>query len=335
MPSEHPPSNNTSATGTRPTETAQPPATKGGVRALLGLPLRDSGVPSTVALTTPSAGHRYRQSLLPTPEEDEWSGDTADNEGFIEEVSRGVANVSGRPPHGIDAYEGEAPGSISRPRLRDGAPTLLSRQENTASAATTATAPSAAQREQTSFVIPGISTERTEFAALSHTSDTAKVTQQEESQEPSADKMAPRHALASLPHARETAIFDSEFLSKLEKFEHLVTEGAKARHGPEARRLSVTARSPSLVERMGGPNGARDETDVARRLTQLQRTVGELAATIAAQAAHLRDESHAQGRQRKTPPQRMVVVQRTDASSTTRAFWERSRLSRAHLRTGR
>ena len=99
---------------------------------------------------------------------------------------------------------------------------------------------------------------------------------------------------------------------------------------------SVVSRSPSPVEQMGVPNGEHGDTDVARRLAHLQRTVNELAATVAAQAVHIRDERQAQGRERMTPPQRTVVVQRVDASSTTpRAFWERSRLGRLHLRTGR
>src|SRR5262249_50285713 len=167
------------------------------------------------------------------------------------------------------------------------------------------------------------------------TSDTMQVTQPEESQEPrpDTDTAAPLHAPVSLPHTRETAILDSEFLSRLE---HFVTEGAKAQHSPETQRRSVAARSPSPVEQMGVPNGERGNTDVARRLTHLQRTVNELAATVSAQAAHMRDESQVQGRARLTPSQRTVIVQRGDASSTTpRAFWERSRLGRLHLRIGR
>jgi hypothetical protein len=160
-----------------------------------------------------------------------------------------------------------------------------------------------------------------------------KVAQQQDSQEPSPDKAAPVPAPVSLPPTRETAMFESEFLSRLE---HLVTRDAKAQHRPETRRTSVAALSPSPVERMGLPSEERGEADVARRLTQLQRTVSDLAATVSAQGAQLRDESQAQWRERKTPPQRMVVVQRVDASSTTpRAFWERSRLGRLHLKTGR
>jgi hypothetical protein len=191
----------------------------------------------------------------------------------------------------------------------------------------------AEQREHRSFVIPGVSTHRTEFAALSHTSDTAQVTQPAEVPEPSRDKAAPPHAPVSLPQPREKTRFDSEFLSRLE---HLVNDDAKARHSAEAQRPALVSRSPSPVEQMGVANGERGDTDVARRLTQLQRTVNELAATVSAQAAHMRDERQAQEREQKRPPQRVVVVQRRDASPTTPgAFWERSRLGRLHLRTGR
>jgi hypothetical protein len=141
------------------------------------------------------------------------------------------------------------------------------------------------------------------------------------------------HAPVSLPHPRETATIDGEFLSRLE---HLVIEGAKARNDSETQRRSVMALSPSLVEQMGISNGQQGDTDVAGRLAQLQRVVGDLAATVSSQAAQMRDERQAQQRERKTPPERMVVVQRVAASSTTpRAFWERSRLGRFYLKTGR
>jgi hypothetical protein len=189
-------------------------------------------------------------------------------------------------------------------------------------------------REHTSFVIPGISTHRTKFAALSHTSATTKVNQPEESQEPGPDKMAPVHAPVSIPHPPGTAMFDGQFLSRLE---HLVVEGAKARNDSETQRRSVMALSPSLVEQMGVSNGEQRDTDVARRLAQLQRVVSDLAATVSSQAARSRDESQLQSRdQERTPLQRMVIIKRSDVLSTTpRAFWERSRLGRFYLRTGR
>jgi len=322
MPSEQSPPNTSSPACHGSSEARQPSHITGGVRGLLGLPMGESGARSTTPLTVPPHGHHYGQPLLPASEEsDESFREGALDEELIEEGSRA----------GVDSRS-DFPRSV----LRDGASLSRAIPENPADIRSTATTMTAEQREQTSFVIPGVSTHRTEFAALSHMSDTTKVTQPEEAQEPSPDQVAPLHASVSLLHPREMGVFDSELLSKLKKFEHLVTKVTKAQPTPETQRLSVMAHSPNPVEQMGVANGERGDTDVALRLTQLQRTVSELAATVSTQAAHMRDQSQAQGRERKTPPQRMVVIQRADASSTTpRAFWERSRLGHFHLRTGR
>ena len=83
-------------------------------------------------------------------------------------------------------------------------------------------------------------------------------------------------------------------------------------------------------------NGERGGQDLAQRFEQLQRTVRELAATVSSQETRHRDESQAQRRERQTSPQRTVIIKHSDALSTTpRAFWERSRLGRFHLKTGR
>jgi hypothetical protein len=319
MPSEQSPSSNSSPARNGSSEKGQRPPITGGVRGLLGLPMRASGVLSTAPLTAPPRGHHYGQPPLPVSEENDDSfREVALDDGLSEE-----GGSAGADPQG----------DFSRSLPRDGASLPNTRPENAADRRSTATTMPAERREQTNFVIPGVSTHRTEFAALSHTADAPKITQQEGALEPRPDKTAPLPGPVSLPHTRETARFDVEFLSRLE---HLVTEGAKAQHSPEAQRLSVAVRSPSPVEPMSVAHEERGDADVARRLTQLQRTVSELAATVSAQAAHMRDESQAQARERKTPPQRMVVVQRGETSSTTpRAFWERSRLGRLHLRIGR
>jgi hypothetical protein len=160
--------------------------------------------------------------------------------------------------------------------------------------------------------------------------DTTKVTQPEASQEADSEKSAPLHAPVSLPHPRDTAMFDSEFLSRLE---NLVSEGAKPRIDSQPRQKSLLAPSPSLVEQLGAPSGEQGDTDVARRLAQLQRVVSELAATV----SRNRDENQARPRERQTPPaQRTVIIKRSDPLSTTPcAFWERSRLGRFYLKTGR
>jgi hypothetical protein len=90
--------------------------------------------------------------------------------------------------------------------------------------------------------------------------------------------------------------------------------------------------SSSLVEQPGVPNEDQGDTDVARRLAQLQRVVRELAATV----SRNRDESQARHRELKMPPrQRTVIIERSGGSTTPPAFWERSRLGRFYLRTGR
>ena len=126
---------------------------------------------------------------------------------------------------------------------------------------------------------------------------------------------------------------DVELLTRLEQ---LVTEGARAQKGSEAQSRSSAPLSPGPLEPMSMQNGQRGGQDLAQRFEQLQRTVRELAATVSSQAARSRDESQAQGRERKTPPERRVVVRRVETSSATpRAFWERSRLGRFFLKTGR
>ena len=207
-------------------------------------------------------------------------------------------------------------------------------QENAADARSTPTEPSAEQREQTRLVIPGVSTHRTDFPALSETADTPTISVEGEPRDAIPQQAAPLNAPVSLPHARAMTTSDVELLTRLEQ---LVTEGARTQPSSEARSRSSAPLSPSLLEQMGMQNGERGGQDLAQRFEHLQRTVRDLAATVSSQAARSRDESQLQSRdQKKTPPQRMVIIKRSDASSTTpRAFWERSRLGRFYLKTGR
>ena len=175
MPSEQPPPHNPSSTRQGPPETLQHPPSRGGVRMLLGLPFSDSGALSTVALTAPSGRHRYGQSPLP--------------------VARRVTRVSGkrRPTKELSKRRG-APwliflsawraASHTRPIPRG---TSLVRRCATAlrfheqcgkmrrMRAQRSRQPSAEHREQTRLVIPGVSTHRTAFPALSQTADTPTI----------------------------------------------------------------------------------------------------------------------------------------------------------------
>jgi hypothetical protein len=319
MSSEQFPSSNARPSRTASAEREQHSPVTGGVRGLLGLRMLQSGPLPTAPLTAPPRRHHYGQSPLPESEEnDESSREVARDEELIEAGDSASADPRSDFPGSWPRDGASFPGTIrGNPGDRRSAPSAMSVEH----------------REHTSFVIPGISTHRTEFAALSHTSDTTKVTQAEQSQEPDPDRMAPMHAPVSLPHSSETAMFDSEFISRLQQ---LVIEGAKARDNSATKRTSMTALSPSLVGPISAPDKEQDHTDVVRRLAQLQRVVSELAAAVSSQAAQMRDESQAQSHERKTPSERRVVVQRVEASSTTpRAFWERSRLGRFHFRTGR
>jgi hypothetical protein len=280
---------------------------------LLGLPFSDSGAAlSAVVLTAPPGRHRYGQSLLPAPEEsNEGFGETAPDEGVIEETRSAVADFPERLARRL-VYETDTPSDLPRAPLRDGTPFSRAMRENATDARSTLTEPSAEQREQTRLVIPGVSTHRTDFPALSQTADTPTISVEGKPRDAIPQQAASLNAPVSLPDAREMTTSDVELLTRLEQ---LVTEGARAQ---------------------GMQNGERGGQELARRLEQLQRTVRELAATVSSQAARNRDESQAHGRERKTPPERRVVVQRVEASSTApHAFWERSRLGRFYLKTGR
>jgi hypothetical protein len=277
--------------------------------------MRESGPLPTASLTATPRGHHYGR--LPSPASEE------DDENFCEialdeELIDAGDSASAHP-------QSDFPGSLPH----DGASFPRTIPENPADTPSAPSAMSVEHSDHTSFVIPGVSTHRTEFAALSHTLDTAKVTQQEESHEREPDKTAPLHTTISPPHPRETPMLDSKLFSRLK---HFVGEGAKPPIDSAIRhRLSMTP-SSSLVEQPGVPNEDQGDTDVARRLAQLQRVVRELAATV----SRNRDESQARHRELKMPPrQRTIIIERSGGSTTPPAFWERSRLGRFYLRTGR
>ncbi len=164
----------------------------------------------------------------------------------------------------------------------------------------------ARERGQTNFTIPGVSTQRTPFAALSNEPETPKVTQQEESQERRPDKLAPLHTPIALPHTRALAMFDVESLSRLG---HLVTDGAWEQPSAEVRHTSAAARSPNPVEPMGVPNRERGGQELIQRFEHLQRTVQDLAAAVSAQAARISDDGQTQRYERSmAAPQRMVII---------------------------
>jgi hypothetical protein len=190
MPSEKSAPANTNSASKGLQETGQHPPITGGVRGLLGLPMRASGVLSTAPLTAPPRGHHYGQPpWLASGESDESFREGALDEGWSEEGGS----------VGTDS-QSDFPGVL----LHGGASLPTTKPENPADTRSTATKMPTEQREQTHFVIPGVSTHRTEFAALSPTSDTTKVTPQAEALETSPDQVAPLHAPVLLPsYARD------------------------------------------------------------------------------------------------------------------------------------
>jgi hypothetical protein len=309
MPSDASPAHNPNATRQGTPEKLQLPSSRGGVRMLLGLPFSDNGALSTAALTTPPGRHHHGQ--LPLPELDESSDDfaeTAPDRGVSEAASAARGNFPERLARRL-LDESDTPKGFAGAPLADRARFSRAVQENPADARSTPAEPSAVKREQTRLVIPGVSTHRTDFPAFFEAAGTPTISVEGEPRYAIPQQAAPLNAPASLPHAREMTRSDVELLTRVEQ---LVTEGARP-------------------ERM--QNGERD---LAQRFEHLQQTVRDLAASVSAQAARSRDESQLQARdQKRTPPERIGIITRSDASSTTpRAFWERSRLGRFYLKTG-
>ena len=192
------------------------------------------------------------------------------------------------------------------------------------------TEPSAEHREQTT---PGYSrsldTQNCVSGFIPDTRTLRRISWRENRGNAIPQQAAPLNAPVSLPH-RARRQCQKRVLpgSNISLLRAQTRRRAQLRHG---------ARSPSPAEHMGVQNGERGGQDCGPATSNIcNARCSDLAATVSSQAAHMRDESQAHRRERKTPPQRVVVVQRVDASSTTpRAFWERSRLGRLHLKTGR
>jgi hypothetical protein len=250
--------------------------------------------------------------LAVAEESDESFGETAADEGVIEQTRGAVADSTQRLSRSL-VYESDTPRGFLRAPRHDGASFSRSIRENSADARSTLTEPSAEQREQTRLVIPGVSIHRTDFPALSQTTDTPTISVEGGPRDTIPQQAAPLNAPVSLPRAREMTTSNVELLTRLEQ---LVTDGVKVQ---------------------GMQNGERRGQDLAQRLEHLQRTVRDLAATVSSQGARNRNESQVQPRERKTPPrQRTVIIERSDRPSTTpHAFWERNRLSRFYLKSGR
>src|SRR5262245_40605587 len=140
MPSEQsPPSNSSPGRQGSSGKGQHPPITR-GVRGLLGLPLRESGVLSTAILTAPPRGLPYGQPpVLASLDSDESFREGALDEGLSAEGDSA----------GSDS-QSDFPGSL----LHGGTAFPKIKPENPADARSTTTKMPAEQHEQTSFVVP-------------------------------------------------------------------------------------------------------------------------------------------------------------------------------------
>src|SRR5262245_51367312 len=122
MPSEASGPANTHSASKGLHETGQHPPITGGVRGLLGLPVRASGVLSTAPLTAPPRGYHYGQPPLPASEEhDEGVHDVARDDGWIEDGGGAGIDTPERPISALHTYETGAQNDSPRSLLRHGA----------------------------------------------------------------------------------------------------------------------------------------------------------------------------------------------------------------------
>lgn len=331
MSTEQSPSHTSNPARTGARELRQPPHNTSGVRNLLGLPTRDSTLPATAPLAAPPSGHHYGQPPLPASmASDEGFSESLPVDEFLAEVNDTVADFLGHPtrPRNVDVTSSQSVKSQSL--VSDSATHHGARQERDPSATSTLPTSVPAQPQPQSFSIPGVSTRPTNFPALSQTVKEPVFNSLEAV--PQSDTV-----LRQAQHEREkrTGSEDSSVL-------HKSFNVAQARPVESETRGKLTpsqppvALPPSPHEHVGSQLDERGGREVLQRLAHLQRTVNELTATVASQAQRIREEEQARKHGRKTPTQPTVIVKRVEAPSTTpRAFWERSRLSRLHLRTGR
>jgi hypothetical protein len=100
--------------------------------------------------------------------------------------------------------------------------------------------------------------------------------------------------------------------------------------------LAWSARVSARAHETTMPETRQVESSLADQLDQLRRTVRDLEARVASRAARHHEEIQSERRGRTSPAPRVVVVTHSDASSMApRAFWERRRVARLSLRTGR
>lgn len=320
---------------------------KSAVWALLGIPTERGNRP-VPALTVPPSGFRHGQSPLPPLQEAE--EEPGQDEGPSAPTNGVVPDAADNPPHSVRGQRAGPTRGLSQ--VHHGAAVLAPGQGNVASTPTEHDARPGTRAERTNLAIPGVSRTRQDFPALSGTrgvpADPTAAAWQEDAAEPTRQS---GHT-SSRPHTPRTATVDGELLTGLERLiadaeanrkreAQTAREPARAAQRPAPTTDNAEARPLPSSRPSAGPfvqasvNGTdRANTDLAQRLEQLRRTVGELAAKVAAQPARNHDESQHYQQTTPQPPQRVVVIKRpAQPSRVPRAFWERSHLNRLHLRT--
>ena len=322
------------------------------VRVLLGLPVdKEGNRPTTGKLTLP-AGLRYGQSPLPEWDNtesrqerreeqdnwDEWPGEEIDNQGSAA-LDQPVRPISQRQTSRAGALFSSVT-SQSTPASASQPPDHLP----------TPTAP--ARLERTHLEMPGVSTRRQDFPALSQP-DTTGTTSPDGADRteasglerygrpaPSASSaLGPKTLDADLLDRLERLVADTEADHSAEVGTTSVSDRTAPRHGsatdgPQVGRRSSASHSPveqTNVQRLDRANQA-----LAAQLEQLRRMVGELAKKSAPQPAQQPAPPQPRERPASQPAQRTVIVKHPPPlSRTPRAFWERRYLSRASLRSMR
>ena len=286
-------------------------------RTLLGLPSTADGTIAARALTAPSGGGFYSESLLSSFEERHHSsGEPLERDVVVEEVRETSKHNRQDGDDRWNTHDGE--------RHRDAPPSLTAGNgaghralsaDDIADRNTPAGSVFARASVQSSELRPSVA-RAVDVTDVSH-----------DALRPQSTVLPTRRSAAGeLADVRDTASLVRSQPSGHKTLQHDAGPATVAWSAP----VSTRAHETTMRETR------QAESSLVDQLDQLRRTVRDLEARVASQAARHHEEIQAERRGRTSPPPRVVVVTRSEASSMTpRAFWERRRMARLSLRTGR
>lgn len=316
------------------------------VRVLLGMPVNEGSDRPVVARSTPTA--RFTFSLL--ADLDERVREARLDEELIEEMDSGSADATDPTPHGATEPQASSP----KRSLHELVSASTSSQNNEKSSSVGSDLQQTTPRERTSIEIPGVSTRKHDVPVSSPPEDSRESVQKKTPHEESGEPLQPVTASGRYP--READARDAELLTRLERF---VAEAETIRqsetqmtgepnqtapqsifsvHSREVRPLSPAFLPANLPGQRNGADLEHTNRKMAEQLRQLQRTVHELTVLVSSLSAQHTDGGQPPRREQTTLQSvhhTTIIKQSRSPFGTTRAFWERSRLSRVHLRTGR